>query len=136
MVLRLPGTTRDGMASVVKNAADAGAGPATCTVYTGAQPATGDTAASGTALVVIPMGDPAFTGPVNGVLTAADPAPVAATANGTAGWWRLRDSNGNSVIDGDCTVTGGGGDMQLATTSVTVGLSLDITSWTFTMPSS
>jgi hypothetical protein len=44
------------------------------------------------------------------------------------------DSNNAAVMDGDVTATGGGGDLTLATTSITSGLSVDITGGTVTMP--
>ena len=37
-------------------------------------------------------------------------------------------------FDGSVTATGGGGDLTLATTSITSGLSIDITGGTITVP--
>lgn len=66
-----------------------------------------------------------------------DATPVLATtglAAGTAGWFRMKDSTGATVLDGSATATGGGGDLQLNTTTVSVGLDLEITAGTVTMP--
>jgi hypothetical protein len=37
-------------------------------------------------------------------------------------------------MDGSVTATGAGGDLQLATTAISVGLTVDITGGTVTMP--
>lgn len=136
MTVRLSTATRNALVAAVAAAVDAGSGPGTAKVYTGTAPANGDAAETGTLLVTVTLGDPAFGAPSNGVITATDPAAATAVANGTAGWFRLEDSTGANVYDGDVTQTGGGGDMQLATTAITSGLSVDITSLTVTMPAS
>ena len=47
---------------------------------------------------------------------------------GTASWFRLVDS------DGSVTATGGGGDLTLNTTTISIGLTVEITSGQITMP--
>jgi hypothetical protein len=54
--------------------------------------------------------------------------------SGTAGWFRVLDSDNNALIDGTVTATGGGGDLTLATTAVTSGLDVSITALTLTQP--
>lgn len=111
----------------------------TVKIYTGAQPADPDTTASGTLLATLTLGSPAFG-------NAADAAPGAtATANsitgdssadatGTAGWFRALTSGAAAVIDGECGTSGA--DMNLNSVSIVSGASVDITSWTVTMPES
>ena len=53
---------------------------------------------------------------------------------GTAGWFRVTDSNGAGVYDGSVSATGGGGDLQLSSTALATGISVDITSLTYTTP--
>lgn len=134
MTIRLATATRNALATAVSTLVDAGPAAGTVKIYTGSQPATADTAESGTLLATVALGDPAFGAVSNGVITAADPVAVTAVASGTAGWFRVEDSTGANVYDGSVTATGGGGDMTLATTAVTSGLSIDITSLTVTMP--
>jgi hypothetical protein len=58
--------------------------------------------------------------------------PVADAA-GTAGHFRIYDSTGTVChIQGTITATGGGGDMQLGTVTVSVGLVMDVSSFTLT----
>lgn len=135
MPVRLPNSLRTALATAVLTAIDTDAGAGKIEVRSGTQPATGDTAATGTLLATIVLADPAGT-VATGVLTFTDPAAVSAVAAGTASWFRLMDNSGDTVLDGDVTATGGGGQLQLATTALTVGLSVDVTSFTITMPAS
>lgn len=136
MPLRIASTTRNALADAAVDLLDAGAGAGTLKIYSGAQPATADTAASGTLLATVTLADPAFGAAASGVATGTDPASVNAASTGTAGWFRAADSNGNTVFDGDVTATGGGGVMELSTVSLTSGYAVDITSITVTMPAS
>lgn len=117
---------------------DAGSGPGTVEIRTGSQPATANTAASGTLLGTLTLSDPAF-----GNATTASPAVATASAitsdttadaTGTAGWFRGYDSAGTAVIDGSITATGGGGDLTLDSTSIVAGGTIAMTSWTISHP--
>lgn len=112
-------------------ASDIGAG-AIIEIRSGAKPATPETAASGTLLVSIPISG-SFTS-AGGVLTAADPAAAAPAASGTAGHFRLKKSGGTAVLDGTVTAAGGGGDLQLGSTTVTTGVNVDLGVPTITVP--
>ena len=135
-VLRINTSARNAACDGVVDLLDAGAAAGTLKIYTGSQPATPATAASGTLLATATLADPAFGASSTGVATGTDPASVTAVATGTAGWFRAADSDGNAIFDGDVTATGGGGTMTLSSTSITSGGSVDITSLTFTMPAS
>lgn len=112
-------------------ATDIGA-TATIEIRSGTKPATPETAASGTLLATVAIsGSFSSTG---GVLTAADPASVAPAASGTAGYFRLKKSGGTAVLDGTVTATGGGGDMQLGSTTITTGVNIDLGVPTITVP--
>lgn len=112
-------------------ATDIGAS-ATIEIRSGTKPATPETAASGTLLATVAIsGSFSSTG---GVLTAADPASVAPAASGTAGYFRLKKSGGTAVLDGTVTATGGGGDMQLGSTTITTGVNVDLGVPTITVP--
>lgn len=57
---------------------------------------------------------------------------LSANATGTAAHWRLYDSTGSTChAQGTCTATGGGGDMELSTTSIVAGDVVQVTGWTF-----
>lgn len=136
MAIRLAAAARNAAADAVVDLIDVGPAAGTLKVYTGSQPATGDTTETGTLLATVALGDPAFGSAASGVATGADPAAVTGVAAGTAGWFRIEDSTGANVFDGSVTATGGGGDLTLATTTISVGLSVDITSLSVTMPAS
>lgn len=136
MATRLPNSAKNAACNAVVDLIDAGAGPGTFQIRTGTQPADPDSAASGTLLATGTFSDPAFGSATAGVATASAIATFAGSANGTAGYFRVLDSNGASVFDGSITSTGGGGDMELSTTTVAIGVDIDITSWTYTQPES
>lgn len=101
-------------------------------IRSGSKPATPETAASGTLLVSITLsGSFSSSG---GVLTAADPGAVSPAASGTAGYFRLKKSGGTAVLDGTVTATGGGGDMQLGSTTISTGVPVDLGVPTLTVP--
>lgn len=101
-------------------------------IRSGSKPATPETAASGTLLVSITVSG-SFSAS-SGSITCADPASTAPTASGTAGYFRLKTSGGTAIIDGTVTATGGGGDMQLGSTTITTGVNVDLGVPTFTVP--
>lgn len=117
---------------------DGGAGAGYIEIRTGAQPASPDTAATGTLLGTLVLSDPAF-----GNATSANPAVATASAitsdttadaSGTAGWFRGYDSAAGAVIDGNITGSGGGGDMELDNTSIVAGGTIAVSSWTISLP--
>jgi len=136
MPLRLADATRNAKANAAVGLLNAGTGTTggTIKIYTGAQPATPATAASGTLLATVLLPNPAFGTAASGVATMADPASVNAVATGTAGWARFADRDGNTVLDGDVTATGGGGVVTLSSTSLTSGAPVDIAGGTYTQP--
>jgi hypothetical protein len=142
MATRISLAARTAAAGAIAALVDGGSGPGRIRIYTGAQPAGPGTAPTGTLLADFVLSDPAFA-VASGVAT-LDITPAVSTtgvAAGTAGWFRVLDSteaagSGLGVYDGSVTVTGGGGDLTLATTTVSVGLTVDITVATLTMPAS
>ena len=58
---------------------------------------------------------------------------LSADATGTAGHFRLYDSAGTTChLQGTVTATGGGGDMEVSSTSFTAGQSFTVTTFTLT----
>jgi hypothetical protein len=128
---------RNAAADAIADLADAGAGAATVQIRSGAQPANPGTGASGTLLATVTLGDPAFGDAATGVCTLSG-LPLAATgvADGTAGYFRLLDSDALAIMDGSVTAEGGGGQIELNTTTISTGVDFELTAGTITMPES
>ena len=98
-------------------------------IYTGSQPATPETAASGTLLAECTLN--ATSGTVtNGVFTAgAITQDSAANNSGTAGWFRVLQSNGTTVeFDGLA-----GAELTMANYDIVAGGTVSITALTYTL---
>lgn len=101
-------------------------------LYDGTRPSTSGTAT--TLLAELTCGTPFAASASGGVLTLGSiTQDSAANAAGTATWFRLVKSDGTThIMDGSVTATGGGGDMELVTTSITTGQPVQVTSFTIT----
>lgn len=117
---------------------DAGAGAATCKIYTATQATDPDTAIGAqTLLATLTFSDPAFgnaadANPGGRATASAITSDTSADATGTAAWFRTADSNGVAVMDG--SVGTSSADMIVSTTSFVSGAEIAITSWVVTMP--
>lgn len=103
--------------------------------YTGTQPATPETTATGTLLATVPFAVQAFSDTdSNGTATLFANTPISATiaANGTAGWFRVIDRNSNPIMDGNVGTTGT--DMIFDNVAFTIGGTLVINAFTITTP--
>lgn len=127
---------RTDIADLVTTHVDAGAAAGTLKIYTGSQPAGPDSAVTGTLLVTITLTDPALAAAVAGVADFdADPDLTGtAVASGTAGWFRIADSDANGVVDG--AVGTSGAQLNLDSTTIASGATVTITSGTATAPAS
>lgn len=103
----------------------------TMKIFSGSRPADTSGAETGV-LATVALANPAFT-VTGGIATLSDPAVVAASATGTASWFRLIGTVTTNRVDGSITAVGGGGDLELNTTSLVSGVALDITGGTITM---
>lgn len=107
-------------------------------LWTGAMPASCETADSGTNLSTLALSTTAFAASTdNSDGTAKATAnsianDTSAAATGTAGYFRGYDSAGTCVIQG--TVGTSSADMVLNTTSIVSGATVSITSWTVQLP--
>lgn len=134
MAIRIASASRSAMMTTLESSIDGGSGAATLEVRTGSQPANADTAASGTLLVTLTLNDPAGT-QSGGVITFdVDPAITAtAVADGTAGWARLKDSTGATILDG--SVGTSGTDFVIDSTAITTGQTVALVATsTLTLP--
>ena len=132
---RVTAATRNSALNTIRDAVDAGAGAGTIAVYDGTQPANADAALAGNTLLgTLTCSDPSAPGAAAGTLTlSAIAEDAAADATGTASFARIRDSNSATVFDCDISATGGGGTLQLNTTSIVIGGPIRITSFTISI---
>jgi hypothetical protein len=108
-------------------------------IFSGAMPATAETADSGTLLSTLTLSVTAFPASADpgttGLATATANAITSdtnAAATGTAGYFRAYDSAGVCIVQG--TVGTATADMILNTTSIAAGATVAITSWVVTLP--
>lgn len=132
MATRIPTGARNAAADAVLGRIDAGAAAGKLRIYTGTQPATANDAVSGTLLAEFTLPDPAFGAAASGTATAGAIASTTGLADGTAGYFRAVDSNGNGCIDG--AVGTSGAELNLNTLTISTGVNVSISSWSITMP--
>ena len=102
-------------------------------IYTGSKPANCAASATGTLLAEITCPSDWMAAASGGSKVLAGSWTVAASAAGTAGYYRLYDSAGTNCDEqGSITATGGGGDMTLDNTSIASGQTVTITGKTLT----
>ena len=96
-------------------------------IYSGTRPAFGGSA--GSLLADLAMATTSFGAASNGVITAnAIASDQSANAAGTATWFRITDGSGAAVIEGDVGKTGSGKDLEMASVSFSVGLTVSVSS--------
>jgi glutamate synthase domain-containing protein 3 len=99
-------------------------------VRTGTQPASANTAATGTLLVQ--MDALTFTTPTARSKSLAATVPGTAVAAGTAGWGRYSDGTIN--VDGSVGVTGSGADFIISSTAIAINDVVTVQTMSFTTP--
>ena len=134
-IVRIATPLKNSMLTPVRDAIDAGAGAGTIKIYTSPMATLpSDAITTQTLLGTLTFSDPSGATPTGGVFTAsAITQDSSADATGTASWARIQDSTGTVVMDVDITATGGGGSMQMNTTSVVIGGPLLISALTVTL---
>ena len=149
MTVRLSTQLRNNLAGTVGFATSFANG--VIEIYTSTQPATADSAVSGTLLGTVTLASGAFTPgtATNGLTWAASTGGAVSKsgtwsfngiAAGTAGWFRLKgnavDAGGASTVlprlDGSIATSGA--DMNLSNLSITIGAPSTIDSFSFTIP--
>ena len=102
-------------------------------IYDGTQPATADTAiTTQTLLAELRFNATASPAASGGVITMnAITADSSANASGTASWFRCLKSDGTTVVmDGNVGTTGSTSNLELATTTITAGVQVSVSSFT------
>lgn len=109
-------------------------------IYSGAVPVNVDAALGGaTLLAELSFSATAFGGATDDGANRARAnantiTGAAASATGTASFYRAVTSAGTGVGQGDVSATGGGGDLQLNSTSITSGAQVDVSALTWRQP--
>jgi hypothetical protein len=106
----------------------------TIEIRSGAKPASPNDAAAGTLLATLTLPTPSFGSASARSATVGTIAANNASATGTAAHFRAKSSGGTAYIDGTVTATGGGGDLELDSTSITSGQPVEITGGTWLGP--
>lgn len=118
-------------------AVDAGAAAPTIELYDGPQPATPDDDTTGSTLVAtFTLADPsafgtpvAVAGGVEAEAITIDPVQaVASAADANSLFFRLKDGDGVALIDGDVTLSGGGGMLEIDADGIVAGITIKVTS--------
>ncbi len=107
-------------------------------IYTGAQPASAEDAASGTLLVAIVLPATAF----NNAVATGSPIQLTKTgtwsgtaiATGVAGYFRLIHIGNDLRLDGAVTATAGGGELELDSTTIADGSTVSVTQFDVVQP--
>lgn len=138
MSLTLANAVRTLMVDALAGSVDAGSGAGKLRIYDGSRPAGPGTAITTQNLLAeITCSDPAFGSGANGVATInGTPLSTTGVDDGDATWFRALDSDNVAKFDGSVTATGGGGDLTLATTTVSTGATVRVTGGTLTQPGS
>lgn len=126
MTFRAATDTRNAIVTAILGEMDGGSGAAKLRIYTGSQPATANTAATGTLLLEFTLQDPS--GTVSGDTLTIDVTPAItddALADGTAGWGRVLDSDNNAIWDGAV-----GAEFTLSDTTLETGQTVTLTAGT------
>ena len=133
-ILRSRTTTANKALTQYKDDLDAGSGPGTARIYSGTIPATPETAATGTLLAELVLTKPCGVVADKKLTFSAITQDLEANNTGYAGYVRLSDSDGNAVIDGDVTSTGGPGVLKLNVTLITALGPVFINSFELSIP--
>ena len=102
-------------------------------IYTGSQPSTPETAATGTLLATLVLPSTFAASTTNGVITANTISSVTIAATGTAGWFRCTKSDHTTPLF-DGLVGTSGSDMNLNSVALSSGATLSVSSMTYTVP--
>lgn len=125
MALAYSTTVRDNRLTQIANAAGTGA---LIRIYSGTRPATGGAVTTLLAELTVAGAFGSVSGQV--LTVGAVTSDASANAAGTATWFRVVTSGAAFVMDGDVGTSGS--DLNLNTTTVSVGVEVAITSFTIT----
>ena len=133
MAFRLSTDTRNKACDAIVDDIDAGAAAGTIAIRTGSQPTNVGDSDTGTLLGTLTFSDPAFGSSSSGTATASSiTSDTNADNSGTAGHFRIKDSDGNIVADGTCGQ--GSGDLSFDNNVIVAGGTIAISSFSVSVP--
>jgi hypothetical protein len=124
MAVTHPTAVRTGIADFVVDQLDEGTPPGTLVFQT-----SGDVE-----VATLTLANPAFGAASNAVATAGSITSDSSATGGTIAKARLKNAAGTDKIICSVTATGGGGDIELSSVSVSAGQTVSVTSLTYTAP--
>jgi hypothetical protein len=117
-------TVRNSLADLVVDLIDAGASAGTLEFQT----------SGNVEVATLTFSDPAFGAASSGTATASAITSDASATGGTVAKAVAKDSNGNACFTCSVTATGGGGDIELNSVSVSAGQQVSVSSLTYSAP--
>lgn len=131
MTLQFSDKIRNDRLDIVENDVNSGGTAAgALKFFTGAPPAHCSVADSGTLLDTTTLPIDFMNDAASGSKTLKGSWTSTAAAAGTAGYFRMYDSSGTCHVQGTITAAGGGGDMIASSTSIGVGDTETVTTFT------
>ena len=128
MALQLSTTVRNAMLDAVETAIGT---DAVIRIFTGSAPANCAAANTGTELYNETLPSDWMAAAASGSKAKSGTWQNTAIADGTAGYWRVYASDGTTChMQGTCSGSGGGGDMELQNTSIATGQQITVTAFT------
>lgn len=103
-------------------------------IRTDVKPASPQVAATGSLLGTLQLSNPAYNTFANGIALINPITNAIAVSQGVATWFRVYNRNKAPVMDGDVTLTGKGGDIQLDNVNILVGGAIQINTLNGVMP--
>lgn len=124
MAVTHPTSVRNSLADLVVDLIDAGAGAGTLEFQT----------SGNVEVATLTFSDPAFGAASSGTATASAITSDTNATGGTIAKAVAKDSSGNTVFTCSVTATGGGGDIELSSVSVSAGQTVAVSSLTYSAP--
>ena len=135
MNIKFSATAGNAALTAIRDALDSGTGPGVIEFYTGTQPTSPDVGVTSQVLLgTLTLSDPCGTVSAKTLTFSAITQDSSADNSGTATWVRLKNSSGVAVFDGDVTPSGGGGFVQMNSTSIIQSGPIIISSATLSIP--
>lgn len=126
MAITLTTTARNAMCDALVDLIDAGSGAGKLVFHD----------ASHAEVATVTCADPAFGSAAGGVATGNTFVADSDCTGGTISHAHFFDSDSTEICALSVTATGGGGDIEVSSLTIGAGDTLNITSFTFTMPAS
>lgn len=104
--------------------------------YTGSQPASAGSAATGTLLGQGTLPADAMAAASGGVAAKSGTWTISISVGGDVGYFRVVSASGDRRYDGAVTATGGGGEIELPSVTVVAGQNVTVNTFTITQPAS